>query len=101
MTDKKKAYACLKLSCDSLMSNETKSCFLLCCLFPEDYNIPIEDLTRYAVGYGLHKDAESIEDARKRVYLAIKNLKASCMLLGNESEEYVKMHAWFVMLLFR
>ncbi|XP_073267314.1 LOW QUALITY PROTEIN: probable disease resistance protein At1g61310 [Populus alba] len=88
----KNAYACLKLSYDYLTSDETKSCFLLCCLFPEDYNIPIEDLTRYAVGYGLHKDAESIEDARKRVYVAIKNLKACCMLLGTESEEYVKMH---------
>jgi disease resistance protein RPS2 len=88
----KNAYACLKFSYDYLMSNETKSCFLLCCLFPEDYNIPIEDLTRYAVGYGLYKDAESIEDARKRVYVAIKNLKACCMLLGTKSEEYVKMH---------
>eukprot|EP00258_Populus_trichocarpa_P025312 XP_024441331.1 probable disease resistance protein At4g27220 [Populus trichocarpa] len=88
----KNAYACLKLSYDYLTSDETKSCFLLCCLFPEDYDIPIEDLTRYAVGYGLHKDAESIEDARKRVYVAIKNLKACCMLLGTFSEEYVKMH---------
>jgi len=88
----KNAYACLKLSYDYLTSDETKSCFLLCCLFPEDYNIPIEYLTRYAVGYGLHKDAESIEDARKRVYVTIKNLKACCMLLGTESEEYVKMH---------
>ncbi|XP_061965940.1 probable disease resistance protein At4g27220 [Populus nigra] len=88
----KNAYACLKLSYDYLTFDETKSCFLLCCLFPEDYNIPIEDLTRYAVGYGLHKDGESIENARKRVYVAIKNLKACCMLLGTESEEYVKMH---------
>nr|XP_034903225.1 LOW QUALITY PROTEIN: probable disease resistance protein At4g27220 [Populus alba] len=88
----KNAYACLKLSYDYVTSDETKSCFLLCCLFPEDCNIPIEYLTRYAVGYGLHKDAESIEDARKRVYVAIKNLKACCMLLGTESEEYVKMH---------
>jgi hypothetical protein len=88
----KNAYACLKLSYDYLTFDETKSCFLLCCLFPEDYNIPIEELTRYAVGYGLHKDAESIEDARKRVYVAIKNLKACCMLLGTESEEDVKMH---------
>jgi hypothetical protein len=86
------AYACLKLSYDYLKHEKTKLCFLLCCLFPEDYNIPIEDLTRYAVGYGLYKDAESIEDARKRVYVAIKNLKACCMLLGTKSEEYVKMH---------
>jgi Leucine-rich repeat (LRR) protein len=90
--DRKNAYACLKLSYDYLKSKETKSCFLLCCLFPEDYDIPIEDLTRYAVGYGLHQDAESIEDAREQVYEAIKDLKSCCMLLGTETEEHVKMH---------
>nr|TKS04865.1 putative disease resistance protein [Populus alba] len=92
LDEQKNAYACLKLSYDYLKHEKTKLCFLLCCLFPEDYNIPIEDLTRYAVGYGLHQDVESIEDARKRVYVAIKNLKACCMLLGTETEEDVKMH---------
>uniref|UniRef100_A0A6N2KWI0 AAA+ ATPase domain-containing protein n=1 Tax=Salix viminalis TaxID=40686 RepID=A0A6N2KWI0_SALVM len=58
----------------------------------EDYNIPIEDLTRYAVGYWLHQDVESIEDARKQVYVAIKTLKDCCMLLGTETEKEVKMH---------
>nr|TKS06657.1 putative disease resistance protein [Populus alba] len=90
--EQKNAYACLKLSYDYLKHEKTKLCFLLCCLFPEDYNIPIEDLTRYAVGYGLHQDAESIEDARERVYVEIKTLKACCMLLGTRREEYVKMH---------
>nr|TKS06659.1 hypothetical protein D5086_0000120990 [Populus alba] len=92
LDEQKNAYACLKLSYDYLKHEKTKLCFLLCCLFPEDYNIPIEDLTIYAVGYGLHQDGESIEDARKRVYVAIKNLKACSMLLGTETEEYVKMH---------
>jgi len=77
-----RTYACLKLSYDYLKSKETKLCFLLCCLFPEDYNIPIEDLTRYAVGYGLHKDTEPIEDARGQVSVAIEYLKDCCMLLG-------------------
>uniref|UniRef100_A0A6N2KBB9 Uncharacterized protein n=1 Tax=Salix viminalis TaxID=40686 RepID=A0A6N2KBB9_SALVM len=43
----------------------------------EDYDIPIEDLTRYTVGYGLHQDVESIEDARKEVYVAIVKIIAS------------------------
>ncbi|KAJ6670258.1 hypothetical protein OIU85_022006 [Salix viminalis] len=90
--EQKNAYGCLKLSYDYLKHEETKLCFLLCCLFPEDYNIPIEDLTRYAVGYGLFLDVESIEDARKQVYVAIKTLKDCCMLLGTETEEQVKMH---------
>ncbi|KAJ6752484.1 hypothetical protein OIU85_002858 [Salix viminalis] len=58
----------------------------------EDYYIPIEDLTRYAVGYGIHQDMESIEDARQQVYVAIKTLKDCCMLLGTETEKKVKMH---------
>ncbi|KAG5255244.1 disease resistance protein [Salix suchowensis] len=90
--EQKNIYSCLKFSYDYLKDEETKLCFLLCCLFPEDYNIPIEDLTRYAVGYGLHQDVESIEDARKQVYVAIKTLKDCCMLLGTETEEHVKMH---------
>ncbi|CAK7338489.1 unnamed protein product [Dovyalis caffra] len=58
----------------------------------QDYDIPIEDLTRYGVGCGLHRDAESIEDARKQLCVAVKNLKDCCMLLGTEIEERVKMH---------
>ncbi|KAJ6950518.1 hypothetical protein NC651_004248 [Populus alba x Populus x berolinensis] len=83
--EEKNAYACLKLSYDYLESNETK-----------DYNIPIEDLTRYAVGYGvgygLHQDGEPIGDAKKRVYVEIKKLKDCCMLLDSEYDEHVKMH---------
>ncbi|KAJ6752282.1 hypothetical protein OIU85_002686 [Salix viminalis] len=89
--EQKSAYGCLKLSYDYLKHEETKLCFLLCCLFPEDYNIPMEDLTRYAVGYGIHQDVESIEDARKQVLVEIKTLKDCCMLLGTETLK-VKMH---------
>jgi len=85
-------YARLKLSYDYLKHKETKLCFLLCCLFPKDCNIPIEDLTRYAIGYGLYEDVKSIDDARKQVYAGIQDLKAHSMLLGTETEEHVKMH---------
>jgi disease resistance protein RPS2 len=90
--EQKNAFTCLKLSYDYLKYEETKSCFVLCCLFPEDYDIPMEDLTRYAVGYGLHQDVELIEDARTRVHVAIETLKDCGMLLGTETEEHVKMH---------
>ncbi|KAG5255290.1 disease resistance protein [Salix suchowensis] len=90
--EQKNIYSCLQFSYDYLKHEKTKLCFLLCCLFPEDYDIPIEDLTRYTVGYGLHQDAESIEDVRKQVYVAIKTLKDCCMLLDTETEKDVKMH---------
>jgi disease resistance protein RPS2 len=91
----KNVCARLKLSYDYLKHKETKLCFLLCCLFPKDYNIPIEDLTIYAVGYGLYEDVKSIDDARKQVYAGIQDLKAHSMLLGTETEEHVKMHYLF------
>jgi len=93
--DRSNPYACLKLSYDYLKRKETKLCFLLCCLFEEDDDISIEDLTRHAVGYGLHQDVESIEDTREQVYAEMKALKDRCMLLGTEIEEYVKMHDLF------
>ncbi|KAJ6752334.1 hypothetical protein OIU85_002736 [Salix viminalis] len=90
--EEENAYACLKLSYDYLKNEKTKLCFLLCCLFPEGYDISNEYLTRYAVGYEIYQDMESIEDARKEVLVAIKTLKDCCMLLSTETEERVKMH---------
>ena len=56
--EEKNAYACLKWSYDQL-KRKTKLCFLLCSLFPEDYNIPIEELTRYAMGLEEDEDFHS------------------------------------------
>ncbi|XP_050217098.1 probable disease resistance protein At4g27220 [Mercurialis annua] len=86
------AYTCLRLSFDYLQRKETKFCFLMCSLFPEDYEIPIEQLVGYAVGLGLYEDACSIEETRSEVFESICDLKASCMLLETEKEEHVKMH---------
>ncbi|KAL7257841.1 hypothetical protein ACSBR1_004035 [Camellia fascicularis] len=44
-----KVFKSLELSYDSVESNEAKKCFLLCSLYPEDFDIPIEDLVRYAI----------------------------------------------------
>ncbi|CAL5321585.1 unnamed protein product [Camellia sinensis] len=48
-----KVYASLKLSYDWLESSDAKSCFLLCCFFPEDANISIEVLARHCVARSL------------------------------------------------
>ncbi|KAB2618589.1 disease resistance protein [Pyrus ussuriensis x Pyrus communis] len=42
-----KVYSSTNRSYDRLESDEAKSCILRCCLFPEDYDIPIEYLVRY------------------------------------------------------
>ncbi|KAG8637046.1 hypothetical protein MANES_15G072800v8 [Manihot esculenta] len=89
------AYACLKSSFDYLQREQTKLCFLLCSLFPEDCEIFVEDLVRYTVALGLYVDAQSIEETRSEVCEAICVLQASSMLLETESEESVKMHDVF------
>ena len=64
--DDQDVYGCLKFSYDNLNSEESKLCFLLCSLFPEDYEINLEDLVGYAVGLTWFQ-AESIENTRRRI----------------------------------
>nr|POE54642.1 putative disease resistance protein [Quercus suber] len=88
-----KVYSSIELSYSYLKSDEAKSCFLLCCLFAEDSNIPIEFLVRYGVGQRLFAKIDNVADARNRVHAIVKNLKRSFLLLDSEEgEEHVKMH---------
>ncbi|XP_054777311.1 probable disease resistance protein At4g27220 [Prosopis cineraria] len=87
----KEAYNSLKLSYDYLKNEKAKNLFLLCSLFPEDYEIPIELLTRIAIGLGLCGDANKYFIARSE-FTPIKNeLIDSCLLLKSRNE-IVKMH---------
>ncbi|GKB47229.1 NB-ARC domains-containing protein [Tanacetum coccineum] len=90
--DVRLAFAHLKLSYDYLDSEEVKSCFLLCSMFPEDYDISLESLAFYGVGLQFFEDLNSLEDARNRVRLAVKILKSSCLLLDAKDEFTTKMH---------
>ncbi|KAI7981647.1 Disease resistance protein [Camellia lanceoleosa] len=45
-----KVFKPLKLSYNYLESDEAKKCFLFCSLYPEDFDIPIEDLVRMQLG---------------------------------------------------
>uniref|UniRef100_A0A7N2MTR5 Uncharacterized protein n=1 Tax=Quercus lobata TaxID=97700 RepID=A0A7N2MTR5_QUELO len=87
----KNAYACLKWSFDQL-KRKTKLCFLLCSLFPEDYNIPIEELTRYVMGLEEDEDFHLLEDARCQVRAAVDSLKETSLLLEGFDKDFVKMH---------
>ncbi|GMY19508.1 disease resistance protein RPS2-like isoform X2 [Fagus crenata] len=66
-----------KFSYSYLKSDEAKSCILLCCLFPEDFDIPIEYLVRYGVGRRLFAKIDNVAEARSRVHAMIKVLKRS------------------------
>jgi Leucine-rich repeat (LRR) protein len=86
-----KVYSSIELSYSYLKSEEAKSCFLLCCLFPEDYDIPIEYLVRYGVGRRFFA-RNNVAEARYEVHAMVKNLKRSFLLLDSKKEECVKMH---------
>ncbi|KAL7588282.1 hypothetical protein Lser_V15G40133 [Lactuca serriola] len=85
------AFTHLKLSYDLLDSKEAKSCFLLCSLFKEDGIISLLSLAEYGVGIGIFKDLDSINDAEKRVRMAVDTLTSSSLLLSEPGDK-VKMH---------
>ncbi|KAL9414698.1 hypothetical protein AB3S75_043039 [Citrus x aurantiifolia] len=89
--DSQGVYGCLKFSYDYLNGDDSRSCFLLCSLFPEDYKIDLEDLLGYAVGLACYQ-AESIEKARSLLRGTIKGLKDSSLLLDTDDDRFVKMH---------
>ncbi|XP_028060474.1 disease resistance protein At4g27190-like [Camellia sinensis] len=88
-----KVYASLKLSYDRLESSDAKSCFLLCCFFPEDANISIEVLARHCIARSLlGQNTNTLIRASRRVLTVVDILKDACLLLEGEDENFVKMH---------
>ncbi|KAG8661037.1 disease resistance protein At4g27190 isoform X3 [Manihot esculenta] len=91
---KKNVFSAIELSYNYLEDEEAKSCFLLCSLFPEDFNIPVEDLLEFGMGLRLFKDVEYVHEGRDRIYKLIDMLKGSNLLLEGDDKwnESVKMH---------
>ncbi|XP_073019599.1 disease resistance protein At4g27190-like isoform X2 [Primulina eburnea] len=88
----KDVYTPLKLSYDFLETESEKSLFLLCCLFPEDYNIWIEDLALLSFGLGMFQGINNIEDGRNRTYHLLERLRSRFLLMTGRNEQEVKMH---------
>ncbi|KAF7143596.1 hypothetical protein RHSIM_Rhsim05G0218300 [Rhododendron simsii] len=88
-----KLFTSLRLSYDYLDSADAKSCFLLCCLFPEDAQIPIEELARHCMARRLlDQNPNILEEARDIVCSVVNTLKTSCLLLDVNTDDFVKMH---------
>ncbi|XP_073305094.1 disease resistance protein At4g27190-like isoform X2 [Primulina huaijiensis] len=85
-------YMPLKLSYDILETESEKSFFLLCCLFPEDYNIRIEDLALLSFGLGMFEGINNIEDGRNRTQHLLERLRSRFLLMTGRDEQEVKMH---------
>ncbi|XP_077243826.1 putative disease resistance protein At4g27220 isoform X2 [Tasmannia lanceolata] len=88
----KDLYSRLELSYSYIESEEAKSCFLFCCLFPEDYNIEIRYLMLYLVGERVFKDVDNLQEAWDTTQTVVDKLKDSCLLLNGDKEGHVKMH---------
>ena len=86
----------LKFSYDRLQSTTHQSCFLYCCLFPENSDIRKEKIINCWIGEGfldeLNEDADINGDLRSKGELVIRNLKHACLLGSGESEEFIRMH---------
>ncbi|XP_017605710.1 probable disease resistance protein At4g27220 [Gossypium arboreum] len=70
----KLSYDYLKKSNNQMTGNDIQMCFLLCSLFPEDAEISIELLIMCGIGVGLFPYANSIEDKRNEIGIALKKL---------------------------
>ncbi|XP_054797617.1 probable disease resistance protein At4g27220 [Prosopis cineraria] len=83
--DSRNPYTCLQLSYDKLENEVAKSLLLLCSVFPEDYEIPIDELTMIGVGLGF-VEVHSYQRARNQVLIKGKNkLMDSCLLIDGTS----------------
>ncbi|KAF7842571.1 putative disease resistance protein [Senna tora] len=86
------AYKSLKLSYDNLKNEKAKELFLLCSLFPEDFELPMEELSRFAIGLGLCGNADNYYIARSQVPEITHTLIDSSLMLKADEDECVKMH---------
>ncbi|KAH9715163.1 putative disease resistance protein [Citrus sinensis] len=86
----KEVYPLLKFSYDSLQNDTVRSCFLYCCLYPEDYGILKWDLIDCWFGEGFfgESDRSGVENQGNDI---LDTLVRACLLEEVEDDE-VKMH---------
>jgi len=85
-------YVCLELSYNNLTNQLAQSLLLLCSMFPEDYEIDLEDLFRFVRGFRTVGTFATMENARREMHEAIDILKSCFLLMQARTKENVKMH---------
>ncbi|CAK8577830.1 unnamed protein product [Lathyrus sativus] len=84
-----KVFRILKFSYDKLPDKAHKSCFLYCALYPEDYEIYIDDLIDRWIAEGfLCKDDMCVYDMYNQGKSVIEKLTLSCLLEEGVDIEY-------------
>ncbi|KAK9050798.1 hypothetical protein SSX86_030234 [Deinandra increscens subsp. villosa] len=74
------------------LNDEDKSIFVLCGLFPNDYNIPMEELTRYGWGLHLFENTYSVMEARYQTDTSVGSLIHANLLTESDKIGSVRMH---------
>ncbi|KAK8597685.1 hypothetical protein V6N13_095085 [Hibiscus sabdariffa] len=78
----------LKFSYDNLKEAKDQNCFLYCSLFPEDYNIRIDELIDLWVGEGFLDGSNPCDHGG----FMVEALKSAYLLETDESKQCVRMH---------
>ncbi|XP_057466842.1 disease resistance protein At4g27190-like [Actinidia eriantha] len=86
-------FASLRVTYDNLNSENAKSCFLICCLFPEDAQIPIDDLMRHCFAWKwLAPTPRTLDEARNAVNTMVYTLRSYSLLSDDQEGNIVRIH---------
>ncbi|GKV32573.1 hypothetical protein SLEP1_g41167 [Rubroshorea leprosula] len=92
-TDDDNAFGVLKFSYDRLKPSKIQHCFLCCALYPEDHNIPIDDIIDYWIDEGLIDEMETVQAMKDEGLDRLKKLQDNCLLESSKFEnDSVRMH---------
>ncbi|XP_035840442.1 probable disease resistance protein At4g27220 isoform X1 [Helianthus annuus] len=81
-----------EMSYKNLKREDDKAIFLLSGLFPDDFNIPVEELMMYGWGLNLFANVHTLTDARIRANVCVENLIHANLLTESDVIGCVKMH---------
>uniref|UniRef100_A0A6N2KZW1 Uncharacterized protein n=1 Tax=Salix viminalis TaxID=40686 RepID=A0A6N2KZW1_SALVM len=87
-----KVFRILRFSYTHLNDEALQQCFLYCGLYPEDFEIPREDLIDYLIDEGVVKRQKSREAEINKGHTMLDRLERACLLERLCGGDYVKMH---------
>uniref|UniRef100_A0A6N2KCM9 Uncharacterized protein n=1 Tax=Salix viminalis TaxID=40686 RepID=A0A6N2KCM9_SALVM len=82
----------LRFSYTHLSDEALQQCFLYCGLYPEDFEIPRENLIDYLIDEGVIKQKKSREAEINKGHTMLDRLERACLLERLRGGDYVKMH---------
>ncbi|XP_058189667.1 disease resistance protein At4g27190-like isoform X2 [Rhododendron vialii] len=93
--DVSKVFERLKFSYSCLGNKVLQDCFLYCSLYPEDHDIPVNELIEYWIAEELISDMDSVEAQLDKGHAILGKLTSSCLLektYNKHGQECFRMH---------